>query len=647
MPFVPDSPTQKTQGRFVPDAKPPGVLKSLYSAAVRPVDQAIAAVPLMVADAAVAGKNLATGTRSELPSSRFEKWLDERTVAPSGAGKLAEAGSSMLLGMAAPGGALKGAETGLERAAVKVTPKLEEAKAAAQEYIDKHTSLKWEELPARMKAALVEMGKDAKSLLNLSPEDLERQARLSKLNLPATRGHVTRDLSQITREENLSRTDPTIRNIHAEQDRILHEHLDTLRGETGGKASTPGQVGQSVQGAARGKLDALRKDYQETYDRAKESGAGLDPADISPLKAWLASPTNKRNAGYLTKAIKDYEGRGEKGRFIPQGHVSINNLEEIRKEAAASARKPGPEGHFAKEATRVIDQILDRSGSNIYREARTKFKAVKDEFDRQGRVAALVKQKGMSRDRAVALEDTFDSVVRKGSNEQLQAVKQTLTTGGTAETRAKGEQAWKDLQGATIDYLKEAAAGKRGIQGEKGQLQFNSSFIEAVNELDKDGKLDTLFGPGTSARLRDITQAVRDVRTKPAGRIAGSDTVPRIINLLERLGRVPYIGTTLAGTGRMGRKVIEAGREAKAAARAARAPVEDVLPAEKRPRLMSARKIKKENERRRNLGYEDKATLAKIRLADESPQLLTLGSLGPAATGAVAGRYTLQDEQRQ
>lgn len=492
-------------------------------------------------------------------------------------------------------------EAGAAEAAANASKGTPESRAYG--YISNRTSLDWNALPKAFKDKITQIAQDAKSLSNLDPQAVEREARLGKLGLPATRGQVTRNLAQLTREENITKSDAgtDIRNINAEQDRILHQYLDTLRGETGGKAETRQQLGQSVQGAARGKLDSLRSDYQAAYKSAKESGAGLEPADVSDLKQWLKNPTNRRNAPYLQKSISDYEKRGEKGKFIPKDHVSINNLEEIRKEATANTKKPGPEGHFAKEAVKVIDDILDKSGSDVYKDARSKFKAVKDEFDRQGRVAGLVKNKGYTKDRAVALEDTFDNVVVKGSNEQLRTVKDSLISQGAS---FKGVQAWRDLQAATIDYLKNAAAGKRAIPGEKSQLQFNSSFIEAVDELDKDGKLDTLFGPGTIAKIREIQQAARDVRTKPTGRVAGSDTTPRILSTLEKLAEVPG-GKYIAGAAGKIRQIGSLGEQTREVGRAKTSPLDDSV--------IGVEKNRKQANTLRSLGKAAPAAILTLR----------------------------------
>jgi hypothetical protein len=493
-------------------------------------------------------------------------WV-KRILGPTGS-EYAQAGADVAI-QAIP--AVLGGKLAPKGAEVADTP--EAAAERAKSYVASHTALDWSALPDAFRKALTAIASDAKNLEKLDPEALQREARLAKLGVPATRGQITRDLPQLAREEAITKSDAgtDVRNINAEQDRVLHENLDKLRRETGGKAETRQQVGQSVQGSARAKLDHLRGDYQAAYQKAKAAGAGLEPADISPLREWLKNPTNARNAEYLKSAIADYVEKGADGKPLENGRVTINDLEEIRKEATANAKKPGPEGHFAKEATSVIDKILDDSGSAVYKDARTKFKDVKDEFDRQGRIAGLVKNKGYTRDRAVALEDTFDNVVVKGSKEQLEGVKKTLISGGRS---FKGIQAWRDLQSSTIDYLKDAAAGKRAIPGEKNQLQFNSTFLDALHDLDKDGKIDVLFGPEAAAKIREIAEATRDVRTKPTGRISGSDTAPRILNLLEKLAVVPA-GKYLAGAAKVVRKVGSIGEETRDAARAKSSPLEE------------------------------------------------------------------------
>jgi len=453
------------------------------------------------------------------------------------------------------------------------------AERAAEAYVNTRTALDWGSLPANVKNMLASVARDAKSLDKLDPKAVERVARASKVGAPITRGQATRSLSQLTDEEMLQKSDAgrPLQRIQTEQDIALHGKLSEVRGATGGQAETRQQLGRSVQGAARAKLKALKRDYEAKYTKAREGGETAQPADIKPLEDFMQVPAHKRNLGFLDSAIKEYQQKaatedvtmagegikrttGEKG----TGQVTINDLEEIRKEVVAASRSSdGPTRHFAGEALKVIDGVLEQSGGDLYKTARAAFKATKQEFDQQTLVKKLTSEKARSSDRTVALEDTFDTVVRSGSAEQLKGLVDSLTKGGTAKTRRVGTQAVKDLQAATVDYLREKAGGKRGIKGEEDQMQFNSSFIEAFDELDKDGKIDVLMGPKARATLQDIRAAAHDLRTKPASRIAGSDTVPRLVRAIEKLSKIPLIGTPLEGAAKLAGKVTQLGREGR------------------------------------------------------------------------------------
>lgn len=425
--------------------------------------------------------------------------------------------------------------------------------------------LDWGAMAAKTRETLTSIAADAKNLDKLDPVAVKRVARAQALDSPISRGQATRDLEQITHEENISRSasGKPVREINTGQDLALHNKLDSVRPPS--KVETRSQLGESVQGAQRTKLRSLEADYRAKYRKAKQAGETATPVDSTPLEDWLNVPANTRNAGYLRSALNDYKKDAS-------GSIKINDLEEVRKEAnvkVGSADKT--EAHYAKQAVKVIDDILDKSGGDAYKTARRAFAKTKEEFDRQGLVKSLTSEKGRTTDRAVALEDTFDKVVRSGSNEQLKGLIDSLTKGGTSKTRAQGAVAVDDLRAATIDYLKDQAAGKRAIRGEKEQLQFNSSFIDAVDELDKDGKLDTLFGPAARTTLRQIREVTRDVRTKPADRIAGPNTTPRMIALLDKLSHVPGAHTL----GALAKKGLEKLHETADARAAARNPLED------------------------------------------------------------------------
>ena len=455
---------------------------------------------------------------------------------------------------------------------------LAQAATKAEKYVATRTNLDWKSLSTEFKSKLAKIATDSQVLDNLDPKAVERVGRAQSLGLPISRGQATRNLGQITQEENLQRSEAgqPLRDISTQQDIGLHKKLDEVRKSTGGQADTKLQLGESVQGASRAKYRALKKDYDTKYAVARKAGETAQPADTNALEDFMQVPANKRNLGFLTKAIEDYKQQVSKGDKTEKVHqISINDLERIRVEVnAASKSADGTKRHFAGEAKRVIDQILDNSGGKLYKDARSAFRATKLEFDQQSLIKRLTTEKKNTTDRAIALEDTFDSVVRSGSRDQIKSLIESLTNGGTSATRAVGAKAVKDLQAATIDYLTEKAAGKRGVRGEQEQLQFNSSFIDAVDELDKDGKLDVLFGPQARTTLRQLREATRDLRTKPADRIAGPNTTPRLIAALEKLSKIPIVGDLVSGTAKAVGKLHEMGKEGREVREAATNPVE-------------------------------------------------------------------------
>lgn len=112
MPFVPDN--GASVGHFVPDGDDARAVSKeaptenteagfrlgpWVSAAVRPVAEGVAALPLMAMNAGVAGRNLLTGSHYELPGAMFQSALDRYTSKPQGIiGKGSEFISSSLLG---------------------------------------------------------------------------------------------------------------------------------------------------------------------------------------------------------------------------------------------------------------------------------------------------------------------------------------------------------------------------------------------------------------------------------------------------------------------------------------------------------------------------------------------------------------------
>jgi hypothetical protein len=450
------------------------------------------------------------------------------------------------------GAAFRSADAAAEAAAQSAG-----AAARAAHYVETHTSLKWGDLSASAKAMMTSIATDAQDLNELSPMAVERRLRAASHQkpVPITKGEAERDPAAMKREQMARGTTSgrPLYEISMDQDEALHANVEALRTNTGPKTNT--QTGASVQGRLRRKAQVLEGQAKRLYREADAAGETALPVNIKPLIEWFkASPLAQSDLKWLPGELKIFSEKasapeGQPAIVLPDkfgtfanpeeltkiaesGKITITNLERVRQMLNRSSDAPNK--YVVGEAISQIDQILDRSGGNLYRQSRAALKAYHDEFDRQGAIRKMTGTKpGTLRDRETALEDTFETAVVRGNAEGLMQVRDALLKGGTDQTRVAGAKAWRDLQSAAVDYLKEAAGGKRGIKNARDQGQFGSMFLDKFNQLDNDGKLDVLFGTESAKALRSLAQTVNDVRTTPSLRATGSDTVSNMLNIAE------------------------------------------------------------------------------------------------------------------
>lgn len=444
------------------------------------------------------------------------------------------------------------------------------AESTARDYVSRNTGLDWERLSGSVKDTLTRMAQRGEDLRRLDPKAVERVARAQSHDVPVpiTRAQATRSTADFTREEAVQRSEAgaPLRERQASQDTALHQNLARVREAVapGSKVRTSADVGPSVQSAARRKLQVMKAQSTRLYEEARKAGDMQAPVKPDAIAEWLKDPANKANAGWIESRVKAYSN--------PDGSVSVNNLEKLRQEANAKVSEGGTAGHYAGRAKDVIDRLLDGAGGEAYQKARASWREWNQEFKQQKAVRDLTGEKTNMSDRRIALEGTTDYVL-KSDRESLQSIKDTLLKGGSEKTRTRGEKAWRDLQAGVIQKLREEAAGKRGIRNEADQEQFNSAFLDRFSELDRSGKLEVLFGEQAAGKLRSIAETVRDVRTKPATRVSGSDTVPRLLSMMEVLAhKVPGVGP-LAVKGV--KKLSESVREEAAVRRATTDPLEE------------------------------------------------------------------------
>jgi hypothetical protein len=136
----------------------------------------------------------------------------------------------------------------------------------------------------------------------------------------------------------------------------------------------------------------------------------------------------------------------------------------------------------------------------------------------------------------------FSHSILKGSRDDVRLIRNTLQTAGE-----QGRQAWRELQGATIQHIKDEITKNVQIDQAGNRVISPARLDRIVTELDKDGKLDFIFGKQGAQQIRDVNGIAQDAFTAPPGAVNTSNTTSALINALDMVAKrttgVPFLGS--------------------------------------------------------------------------------------------------------
>lgn len=383
-----------------------------------------------------------------------------------------------------------------------------------------------------------------------------RQAKANNLPVPIdlTEGQKTRDFSQ-QRFERETAKDPEmgqpIRDRFADQNMRLQQNFDAFLDQTGAEAPDLRSAGQSVDTALRARAANDKTKIRSLYKEADKSGEMQDPVSLDGFINHLNDSSAEATTAPLINtarqlAIKMGIAKDENGTLVPvkekpqpfdnlmnkqqQEPVNLKTAETLRQ---AINRNTDTEPTNIRQATimkGLIDEATDGAGGEAYRKARAARTQYAKDYENVGLVKNLVGQKQGTADRAIALEDVVRrSVIDPGTSlDDVRQVRRLLQTEGV-----NGQQAWKELQGATLNYLKDEAL-KNVARDQKGNAIVSPAQLDrAISKLDKNGKLDFVFGKKGADQLRTINDVAKDILVAPPGAVNNSNTASVLAALMD------------------------------------------------------------------------------------------------------------------
>jgi len=370
-------------------------------------------------------------------------------------------------------------------------------------------------------------------------EDLMREQRLEQFGIRATAGERSKNLAQQQFESEVQRGALTgisedtktkltekMRGFKVSQKEDILNQFERMTEEVGGKVdrTTPRAVGNIVDKTISDLYTKKFNAYKEKYKLADESGETLEQVPYQALLDYIGTKSTTRREK-LDPILNDVAELLAMNDPQKTGTISIRNLEDIFQVVGTAKDSPS-----AKTLKDLITQIGDSAGGKLYQEARQARKQLAKEFEDVSRVDKLLGTKAGYKDRRVALDDVYNHIVVDGSLEEMRTVTQLLKKGGP-----EGQQAYKELQGYTIQRMKDLLLKK----GDETDAILLNNFNNFVTQLDREDKLAYMFGKTGRDKLLDLRQTIKDVMVKEPGAVNYPNTGGVVLRGLETLLKLP------------------------------------------------------------------------------------------------------------
>lgn len=382
-----------------------------------------------------------------------------------------------------------------------------------------------------------------------------RAQRAASLPAPIklTKGQQDRTFDQVQFEREAAKTPEgkAINDRYADQNRALQQNFESMADDTGMQASGPYSAGKGIVEALSAKKAAKKAEIRTAYTAARDAG---DMESLVPTDSLLAFVDKNRSAARnapILSSIEDEVGRLSGG----TGKISVNDMEELRKMVGNLAQPGTPNAKYGGDAIRLIDAATLDQGGPMYQQARRLFENYSNEFTNRDVIDKILRMKPGTKDRAVAYEDVFNNSILTASADDVRHLFRTLQAhpaNMAPEVVQAGQQAARELRGAAVNYIKDKTFSNAGADVAGNVVGSEAKLKRVINELDKDGRLEIIFGKQGAQQMRDIRDVATDLYTSPSGTVNSSNNANRIVAALDKaagfVGGVPGLGGALKWT---------------------------------------------------------------------------------------------------
>jgi hypothetical protein len=391
-----------------------------------------------------------------------------------------------------------------------------------------------------------------------TPEAVRRVTTAEGLPVPVTltKGAAQRDAAQLAFEKEQMKGEfgAPLRNRAEENNLQILQNFDAFIDATGAEAAFagPSAIGGSVVNALGSGYQAAKNKTRVAYTKAKNSPEAQAAVDTNAVVTIgkgdqevtdsLIGYINSKITGLPSSVVPDTARKllikmdlataDDAGNLIAKP-ATVGKLEEFRKELSGTAKFDDSVG--LREETilkKLVDAQTDPVSGPLYKEARALRTKQANKYEDRAIVARLIKNRAGMKDPQVAVDQVFQRSILNGSPEEITFLKRVLLTSGK-----DGQQAFKELQAATAQHIRDQATSGVGTDSAGRALVSPAKLNQIVSQLDKNGRLDVIFGKQEAARIRELDEVVKYVTTVPPGTLINSSgTVGTLLAAITEAG---------------------------------------------------------------------------------------------------------------
>jgi hypothetical protein len=358
-----------------------------------------------------------------------------------------------------------------------------------------------------------------------TPEALRRTTTAEGLPVPVTltKGAATRDAQQLAFEKEQIKSDlgGPLRQRAEENNLQALQNFDALAEMTDAQLMDLSSTGGAVVKSLTEGLTAAKNRTRAAYKAAEKAGELENNVTLSTVVDYINENIPEGDLAPILKAaqqkaiaigaaVPDADGK-----LVAQP-ITLRQAESLR-QTFQRAGFEGADQFHGGSLKRAFDVETEGLGGDLYKKARQIRLEQARKFENRAIVARLIKNRKGMEDPQVAADQVFRKSILNSSPEEITFLKRVLLTSGN-----DGQQAFKELQGATVRHLRDEATKGMGMDSQDRPLISPAKLHQSVQALDANGRLDVILGKKNAQIVRDLDDVVRYVTTVPPGTLVNS-----------------------------------------------------------------------------------------------------------------------------